>query len=226
MGLRAVEAASHRTESSKALGVGWSFDGFVGRPLWSANPDHTEMTDHSTPPEAHDGMFLMTADQAAVFNEPTRTHIMTMLAERPATTKQLADALGKPKGTVGHHLKVLEDAELIAVVDTRQVRAITEKYYGRLARTYAFPKLDDHDAEDHGFLAEAIQEMRIPDDPEAAMVTLRHARIPDDRAAEFGAEMLRLAEEFADQERGGSTVYGFLVALYPTDRPSLAEGDE
>ncbi len=166
---------------------------------------------------------MMTAEQAAAFNEKTRTDIMVMLVERPATTKQLAEALDKPKGTVGHHLKALHEAGLIAVVRTRQVRAITEKYYGRLARTYVFPKLDEGGNKDHGFLAEMMQEMRDPVEDEATMVTLRHARIPHDRANEFAAEMLRISEEFAAMERGGETVYGFVVGVYPTDRPSLGE---
>ena len=58
------------------------------------------------------------------------------------------------------------------------------------------------------------------------MITLRHARIPHDRAAEFADEMLRIAEEFAAAERGGETVYGFIVGVYPTDRPSLREDEE
>ena len=41
-----------------------------------------------------------------------------------------------PKGTVGHHVKVLERAGLVSVVRTRQVRAVTEKYYGRVARLF------------------------------------------------------------------------------------------
>jgi DNA-binding transcriptional ArsR family regulator len=183
--------------------------------------DHTRATATMTtyPP---DQALLMTPEQAAVFNESTRTDIMMLLAERPATTKQLAAALDKPKGTVGHHLKALEAAGLLAVVATRQVRAITEKYYGRVARTYVFPKLDDPE-NGHGFLTEMIQEVRPADDGEASMVTLRHARIPDERATEFAAEMLRLAEDFADEPRGGDTVYGFIVGVYPTDRPSLKE---
>lgn len=168
---------------------------------------------------------MMTAEQAAAFSERTRTDIMMMLVERPATTKQLAEALDKPKGTVGHHLKALEAAGLMAVVRTRKVRAITEKYYGRLARTYVFPNFDEGGKREHGFLAEMIQEMRDPVEGEAAMVTLRHARIPHDRANEFAAEMLRIGEEFAGMERGGETVYGFIVGVYPTDRPSLRKDE-
>jgi hypothetical protein len=70
-----------------------------------------------------------------------------------------------------------------------------------------------------------MQEMRDPGEGEAAMVTLRHARIPHDRANEFAAEMLRIGEEFADMERGGETVYGFIVGVYPTDRPSLRKDE-
>jgi DNA-binding transcriptional ArsR family regulator len=171
-------------------------------------------------------MFEMTPEQASVFNEPTRTDIMMMLTERPATTKQLAVALDKPKGTVGHHLKALEEAGLIAVVRTRQVRAITEKYYGRLARTYVFPNLDEGGSEDHGLVSDMMQEWREPAEGEAAVFTLRHARIPHERAEEFALEVVRIAEEFAAQERGGETVYGFVAGVYPTDRPSLKEGDE
>ena len=175
------------------------------------------------PPE---GMLSMTAEQAAAFNEKTRTDIMVLLAERPATTKQLAEALEKPKGTIGYHLKALEEAALIAVVHTRQVRAITEKYYGRLARTYVFPKLDGIGSDDHGFLAEAMHEIRDPGEGEASMITLRHARIPADRAKDFAAEMLRVAEDFADQSPAGDTVYGLVIGVFPTDRPSLKSSDD
>ena len=44
--------------------------------------------------------------------------------------------LETPKGTVGHHLKVLETAGLVRVVRTRKVRALTERYYGRTARLF------------------------------------------------------------------------------------------
>ncbi len=175
------------------------------------------------PPE---GMLMMSAEQAGAFNEKTRRDIMIMLAERPASTKQLAEAMNRPKGTIGHHLKALEEAGLIAVVGTRQVRAITEKFYGRLARTYVFPDLDDGGEKGHGFVGEVMHEVRMPTAGEASMITLRHARIPDHRASEFAEEMLKVAEDFAAEDRGGETVYGFIVGVYPTDRPSLREDEE
>ena len=67
---------------------------------------------------------FVTADQPGqlkALGAPTRMAILTLLLERAATTTHLAEALGKPKGTVGYHLKVLEGAGLIRVVRTRQV---------------------------------------------------------------------------------------------------------
>lgn len=169
-------------------------------------------------------MFEMTPEQATVFMEPTRTDIMMLLAERPATTSQLADALDKPKGTVGHHVKALEESGLVEVVETRQVRALTEKYYGRLAKTYLFPSLEHHSGEGN-FLQVAIGEMREPTEDEDGFLTIRHARIPEERVRELSLRLLDLAEEFAAQERGGNTTYGLLLGLYPTDRPSLKEDE-
>lgn len=174
------------------------------------------------PPE---GTLELTPEQTVLFLDPARNDILTLLAERPASIKELSEALDKPKGTVGHHVKVLHEAGLIEVVGTRRVRAVTEKYYGRKARTFRFPH--GH-VEDHGypFVSEAVGEMREERAGETEFVTLRHARIPVERAEELGLRLLALSEEFTDQERGGDTVYGLFLSLYPTDRPSLPEFDD
>ena len=148
-----------------------------------------------------------------------------LLAERPATTQQLAGTLGRPKGSVGYHLKALEAAGLIEVVRTRKVRAVTEKYYGRVARTYVFPPLPGvHGHAD--FVVEALEEMRPPGEAEEALQTLRHARLDEARVVEFAEELIGIAEKFAAEPRSGGTVYGLLAAIYPTDRPSLGEDPE
>ena len=178
------------------------------------------MTEPYQPPE---GLFELDIDQARLLADDTRSEIITLLAERPATTAQLAEALGRPKGTIGHHLKAMEAAGLIRVVRTRKVRALTEKYYGRVARTYLFPNVDDQDKPN--FMIEAMGEMRRPTDEEAAFFTLRHARLDGERIVEFRDRLQDLAEEFAASPRGGTTVYGFIAGVYPTDRPSLKEDE-
>jgi DNA-binding transcriptional ArsR family regulator len=66
----------------------------------------------------------------AALADELRVRILATTRERPASITELASHLGRPKGTVGYHLKVLERAGLVRVVRTRRVRAVTEKYYG------------------------------------------------------------------------------------------------
>jgi len=161
------------------------------------------------------------------FADPTRTSIMQLLLERAASTSELAIALGRPKGTVDHHLKVLANADLIQIVRTRQVRAMTEKFWGRTARTFYFEPIDGEVPTTLWFVRDAHDEIQrsihagtCGDD---GFSTLRHARIPASRVAEFSARLDDLSSEFAGSERGGDTMYGLLIALFPTDQPTLPD---
>jgi DNA-binding transcriptional ArsR family regulator len=191
--------------------------------------DHTGMADHKAPDYELD--HILDIDQPEQFKalfEETRIAIVDLLLERAATIKELAETLGKPKGTVGHHVSVLEEAGLIRVVRTKMVRAIEAKYYGRVARTYFIADRPDTGIElapDH-FLQRASVEFADIQDPSAGTLsTLRYARIPDDRADEWVERLIELAHEFTAETRGGETTYGLLLALYPTKRPHLPDTD-
>lgn len=154
--------------------------------------------------------------------DDTRMDILNLLLERAATVSQLADALGKPKGTVGYHAKVLADAGFIRVVRTKQVRALTEKYYGRVGRTIDFrtsPQPDDP----MWFVNDALRGVRRIEGQALPMFTTRVARIPADRALEFSERIVALADEFIAMPRSGDTVFGFLAGVYPTDHPAFAD---
>lgn len=174
--------------------------------------------------DPREGVLVLDGDQAKLLADRTRNDIIVLLAERPASTQQLAEAMGRPKGSIGYHLKLLEEAGIIEVVHTKQVRAITEKYYGRVATTYVFPHVGD-DGPGHDFILEALEEMRPVKENEDAFFTLRHSRIDEERVAEFAEEILAIAERFAVEPRRGTTVYGLLMGMYPTDRPSLRPDD-
>lgn len=162
--------------------------------------------------------------QLKALADDTRRIILDLLLDRAATTTHLAEALGKPKGTVGYHLKVLERVGLVRIVRTAQVRAMTEKYYGRTARTIVV-KAGDGAATPFPMLAEAMREARVLDPDDALpMFTLRHVRIPRERAVEFAERLQELSEEFVDLPRGGNVVYGFVAGVFPTDRPTFSEG--
>jgi DNA-binding transcriptional ArsR family regulator len=161
--------------------------------------------------------------------DPTRVTILDLVLERAATTTELADALGKPRGTVDHHLKVLEKAGLMRVVRTRKVRAMTERFWGRTARTIMIgtPAGEAGEEIDRGayFVRQALEEIRATphdlfhDGP--GLSTLRHARIPAERMAAFVERLEALALEFVSEPRGGDVVYGLLLNVFPTARPGL-----
>ena len=170
-------------------------------------------------------------DQFRAVGDPTRQRIISLLSERAATTSQLAEALGQPKGSVGHHLKVLEEAGLIRVVRTRQVRAITEKYYGRTARLFDFMHGEGDLAREPTLqlLRQVMNEYVAPGSEEwpADVITLRHARIPASRAEEFTRRLLEVADEFTDLETvQGERVYGLLAGVFLTDLPELPQDEE
>ncbi|HJQ76121.1 MAG TPA: winged helix-turn-helix domain-containing protein [Acidimicrobiia bacterium] len=188
------------------------------------------MTDHRAPGyELEETLSLDGLEQYRALFEETRMHIVDLLLERAATIKDLSDALAKPKGTVGHHVSVLEEAGLIRVVRTEMVRAIEAKYYGRTARTYLLGDKGDIGFElapDH-FLATAAGEFaKAPESQVGNLSTLRYARIPDRRADEWVERLVELATEFTGEPRGGEITYGLLIAMYPTDRPHLPEAEE
>lgn len=188
------------------------------------------MTDHKPPGYAlAETLSLEDPSQYQALFENTRLQITDLLLERAATIKELSDALGKPKGTIGHHVGVLEEAGLIRVVRTKKVRAIEAKYYGRTARTYLLgeAKGDVDLAPDHFLQAAAHEYARSASQAEtvhdALLSTLRYARIPEERAGEWRQRLIDLAQEFTTEQRGGDTVHGLLIAFYPTDRPHLPD---
>ena len=60
---------------------------------------------------------------------PLRIRILAMLAERPASPVQLAPQLGSTLGRVGYHVRVLRDAGLLELVETRRRRGAIEHIY-------------------------------------------------------------------------------------------------
>jgi DNA-binding transcriptional ArsR family regulator len=158
---------------------------------------------------------------------PLRSAILDLLLERAATVRELASALRRPKSTVAHHINVLVDAGMLRVVRTRRVRAIDERYYGRTARLFRVGAVKQAAlAGGVNPLTEAAAEAVAAHGADELRATLRHARIPDERAHEFWAHVLALAQEFAKLPRSGDTVWGFAAGLYPTDHPILPDTDD
>jgi DNA-binding transcriptional ArsR family regulator len=161
-------------------------------------------------------------DQFKATGDPVRVRILGVIQQRPATAKQLAEILGMPPGTVGHHLQVLEAAGLAQVVARRLVRGIVAKYYTRTARIFVFaPRFSTEDAvsptidslrQARDELAEALAAYGA-----AASLTWGYPRVrlAPERAAEYRQRLDALLEEFiAEEPDPGGTVYALAGALF------------
>lgn len=176
------------------------------------------MPDYSLDEELH----LTEAAQYRALFEPTREQIVSLLLERAATTSELAVVLGKPKGTVGHHLQVLAAAGLVHVVRTQRVRALEAKYYGRTARVFIYQREHQAVGQEARLLGAALAALgRVPEDAPVMTANQRYARIPAERAEQWQHRMEDLLMEFAAEPAEGDTTYALVFALYPTDRPPL-----
>ncbi len=172
------------------------------------------------------------------FADSTRHRIVSLLYERAATTKQLAEALGQKPGAIAHHLKVLESVGFVRVVRTRQVRAITEKYYGNTyrnvnltARNFSWWK-ELPEMSPHFMLQRAMDELEYPDEEENRDAThvpssgMEHARVPESVADEFIHKVMELAKEFEHDPVPGERVHAFAWAVYRTNLPELPKDEK
>jgi DNA-binding transcriptional ArsR family regulator len=180
--------------------------------------------------ELADRLVVTTPAQLRAMADRLRATILDLLLERAATVAELAAAVQRPKSTVAHHVNVLVEAGMLRVVRTRRVRAIDERYYGRTARVFYVGVVnrpgDDETTVHANALSVAAAESVPAHETDQLRTILRHARIPEERVAEFWDGVVALAGEFAQLPRSGDTVYGFAAGLYPTDYPTLPDPDD
>ena len=186
------------------------------------------MTVKQIPDYELEEMIVVTAPgQLRALADPLRGTLLDLLLERAATVTEMALAVNRPKSTVAYHVNLLVDAGLLRVVRTRRVRAIEERYYGRVARTIYIGAL--HRDEDKQIvssingLAQAAAEAEPAHAADDLRCSLVHARIPREEVRNFWAAVLELSRQFAQIPRSGDQVYGFAAGLYPTDAPTLPD---
>jgi DNA-binding transcriptional ArsR family regulator len=177
-----------------------------------------------------DEMVVVTApEQLRALADPLRATLLELLLERAATVGEMAQAVDRPKSSVAYHVNLLVNAGLIRVVRTRRVRAIEERFYGRVARTLYIGGLNRPEdkqvvAAING-LAEAAAESAWAHAADELRCTLVHARIPVEEVRNFWTQVQELARRFAQIPRAGDQVYGFVAGLYPTDAPTLPDAE-
>jgi DNA-binding transcriptional ArsR family regulator len=89
-------------------------------------------------PELPPRRILTTMQEFKAVSDETRSRILGLIQQQPASARQVADRLGSTSGAIGHHLHLLEAAGLVQVVARRFIRGTVANYYARTARMFVF----------------------------------------------------------------------------------------
>lgn len=162
-------------------------------------------------------------DQLHALGDATRWRILGRLLDGPASVQELARSLRRAKGTIGHHVGVLERAGLVRVAETRQVRGVVEKRYLRTAGKFHLEEGESGDGAPHPSEAmlpvrHALSEARPaegPSDPSTSFAV--RARMPAARARRFARLMEEVAREFVEGAPGSGETFGLVGAVYVPD---------
>lgn len=174
-----------------------------------------------------------TVDQLKALAHPLRQTLLDQFSRGPVTTKQVATSLGLQPTRLYHHVAKLEDAGLLRLVEKRQVRGATEKYYETTANSMKIdrgaikgPSADlvqglltqgvldsllsnirseiaEHLARDH-----STHQNRTGRDPDVQDVMFAATEVvaSERKIAEFKKRLLALVEEYTVREDASDTV--------------------
>ena len=164
--------------------------------------------------DAEETLLVSEPEQLRALGDELRGRIVSLLRERAWSTQQLARELDVPKGTMGHHLKVLERAGLIRVVHTRQVRALTEKFYGRVARLFLFAAENPADARAFGASALRDAAFQLERAPAGAGFGLVLSRLSKEQVKRFDRRLEKLIDDFRAADAPGGTPHRVALAYW------------
>ena len=171
--------------------------------------------------EAADVLVVSEPEQLRALGDDLRTKVVSLLRERARSTQELSVELGLPKGTVGHHLKVLERAGLIHVVRTKQVRALTEKYYGRVAHLFLFKPEDPADARALGAAALRQAADELERAPAGANFGFVRARLSPSDTRRLERRLDRLVTDFRASDVSEGRLFVFASGFWLADREEV-----
>jgi DNA-binding transcriptional ArsR family regulator len=173
-------------------------------------------------------------------SDPLRLRVLEVMVRAPIeawTVKRIAKALGVGPTKLYHHIRILEDRELIKQSGQQLVRGIVETSYRiaqlelRLDRRFLTGGDAEVRASTHATLMTifdlARQDLEVAAatgmldrdaaDGEGYPVTLSrtHARLSRARAAELRERLSALIHEYDDDEADADATYGVFISLHP-----------
>jgi len=152
------------------------------------------------------------AETIKALADPLRLRILTLLMgdrERAWTVKEIAASLDQSVTKLYHHVKQLEQAQLILDVETRLVSGIVEHRYAAGQRglefddaLYGSPETKDASIANVSYLLDEVRDEvvgylgRADAEPERMMLSKARLRLTADEADELRAAMENLLAEY------------------------------
>jgi DNA-binding transcriptional ArsR family regulator len=176
---------------------------------------------------------IATEQQLKAIGDSTRSRILGIIQNQPATAKQIADRLAATPGAIGHHLHILEAAGLAQVVARRLSRGIIANYYTRTARIFTFdlpPEIAGAESVGLDIVTTARDELAdalvsIADDPFCDNA-FPHVRLSPERAKVYQERLRALVDDILGEPYDpNGDVYGILVAMFKSPAYMQTTGD-
>lgn len=165
---------------------------------------------------------LSTETEISAYLHRSRMAILRALRDGPATATQIGAKLGVHPANLTRHIRVLESAGLVTLVEKRDTGRNVEKYYAaaaarfdvapdtanltaphKIALTYA-----------HSQLSAALAE--LPDEStDPAVAVALGVRISRENAGAFADELVELGRRFGAADQADGQPYEIVLALYP-----------
>ncbi|MFF4486776.1 ArsR/SmtB family transcription factor [Streptomyces sp. NPDC001544] len=152
-------------------------------------PEEQPVDDQDEAQELNDAL------QLRAVSNLVRHRILRLLRDQPATITQVAARMDIAKGSASYHMRLLEKAGLVAVVRTRKVRGVTERYYERTCSRIRLPEPEQ--GAPNVVMRHALADLEAAPTGPARLVRMHQARLSKEKYAEFTARLEALVEEIA-----------------------------
>jgi DNA-binding transcriptional ArsR family regulator len=166
----------------------------------------------------------------AAMGDPRRMRILEILTHQQASATELARVIAESPQTTQYHVKVLERAGLVRLVDKREVRGAVEKFYRAVADQFVLTeRIGDAPDLQTAMLDFAAEWMRLgrmeaesSDEPAVLCVGAQGIRCDAPTAKEFSnGPLAQLNRQYQQYDRDEGDIYLLVSALFriPRDTP-------
>ena len=171
--------------------------------------------------------YLDEPDRVLTALSPLRRKLLNRLRD-PSSATQLAAALGLPRQRVNYHLRTLEAAGLVELVELRQRRGCVERIVqAKPGAVVVDPTVMRHDEVHEAAEIDRIQDQYAAEHlVEAAAATVRDVARMQVKADETGKKLLTFTIEAEARFADPASVHRFTDELADTLRQLLARYDQ